>query len=323
VNVVVHLRRSLPHIATAAVALGFLATIMLAHVFSPAVESQLIDDFMNSLHGPGFAVVVVFILSVLRLYHRSVSNYLYAAAAAMTIGVLSEAVQIPGPRDASASDLLFDAVGILAGLGLLARFDKEVQSRLSNGLFLGLGVGSILAVIVTFVPTTLYGYAAISQYRAMPTIVSFENTWEKISYYESWRGLPELIAAPPDWPEGSGTIARTSTSRPYGTLFRVEPFADWSDYSTLNFMAASGDESRHEILLTVRELPGPGRRRGATFERKLSVGPSPQRFVVPLADLQQTTNGRPFNVSRISSVNVTAIDPGDGASVLFDDFRLE
>lgn len=309
--------------ATAILTLAVLGAIMLAHVLSPAVESKLIDNFTNSLHGPGFAAVAVFALAVLRLYRRSPSNYLHAAVAAMAIGVMSEAVQIPGPRDASLIDLVMDALGIVAGLGIFARFDPQVQTRLGDASLLGLGAITILAMLLTVVPTVLYGYAAFSQYRAMPSVLSFEKTWERAVFSQSWNRRPELVAAQPGWPGADGTIARAVEVGRYGVLIRVRPYPDWSEYSTLSFVAASGDTNTQEIILTIRELPRPDGHGGPATQKLIRIAPQPTRYQISLGEIASSSKGGELNLSRVSSITMNASNPGSNTTLLLDDFRLE
>ena len=173
-------------VATVIVSIGMIALVVLAHVHEPVMGSHLADHVLNSLHGPGFAFVSVAILLILRVLRTGLSNYLIAAMVAGFIGLVSEVVQIPGPRDASASDLLADLVGITAGLGCIAVFDRSIRQKAKRWHLVGLGTAATIATAVAFVPTVLYAYAAVSQWRAMPVILSFERFWERATYGHFW-----------------------------------------------------------------------------------------------------------------------------------------
>jgi len=322
-NPLAHIRRNLPHIIVAALTIALLGAIAFAHLRDSELVSHLADAFVNSLHGPGFAFVAIFVLTVLRVYHRSLANYLYAAAIAMGIGVLSEAAQIPGPRDASALDLILDAIGIVGGLGSFAIFDRDLRSRLNDWFLPGLGTVTALALLATCVPTTFLGYAAISQHRAMPTLLSFDNFWEKAIYHQTWRRRPQLVQASSDWPKNSNVIAFAEEAGRSGLLIRLEPFPDWSEYSALSFVAASGNENDQEISLMVRDLAAEGERRGEIYLSQIRVDLVPKRYVVPLEELRENTNGQSLDLTRISSITLSAANPGSGTKLFFDDFRLD
>jgi len=322
-NATAHIRRSLPHIAVATLSIVILAAIAIAHLRSPSHISNLARSFENSLHGPGFAVFAVFVFAILRIYHHSPTNYRNAAAIAMAIGVLSELAQFPGPRDASLSDLVLDAIGIIAGLGIVALFDRSVRTSLDDKLILALGAASVLASAVIYVPTAWYGYAAVYQYRALPTLLEFDGFWERAIYGQTWKQRPELVAAPSGWPDASNMIAYTKETGRFGLLIRLEPYPDWSKYASLSFLAASGDAGHQEIIVTVRERRPQGRRRANRYSRPLSVGPEPTRYVIDLEEVRSISNGQPFDISHVSAVSFHAADPGSGTSIFVDDFRLE
>jgi len=322
-NALTHIRRNLPHIGVAVLSIALLGIIVFAHVRDSTQSSQMANAFVNSLHGPGFSFVAVFVFALFRICRRSTKNYLHAAIVAMTIGVLSEAVQIPGPRDASASDLILDAAGILAGLGIFAVFDRDFRSGLTDKLWLGLGTISMLALVVTFSRTAFFGYTAWSQDRAMPTLLAFESAWERLIYRQPSRNSLKLIKASSEWPQGSNQIAFATESGRAGIFIQVEPYSDWSDYSTLSFMAASGNENLQVVQISVRDVRQRGERRSNRYVEQLQVGPEPRRYKIDLSVVREVSNGRPFNIASIDSFTLSTTEPGSGVSLYLDDFRLE
>jgi hypothetical protein len=321
-NATARFMRRLPHVIVAIFAVVLLIAIVLAHRFSPTQVSHLADVFVHTLHGPGFAGVAVLVFAVLRLYRNAPVNYLHAAAAAMAIGVFAEAAQIPGPRDAEAMDLVIDALGIVGGLGVIALCDRNARASLNERPLLGLSVISIAALLIATTPMALYGYAWISQYRAMPTLLSFENRWESAVFSQPGREHPDLIAAPSNW-LGTGTIAYAEEAGRRGTLIRLTPYPDWGGYSTVSFIAASGNDDVQKIAVSVRDIRLKGERRNNRYSQQLHIGPEPKRYVISLDKVREIANERPFDIAHIESFSLNAADPGGGAKLLFDDFRLE
>jgi len=321
-NATARFMRRLPHVIVAIFAVVLLIAIALAHRFSPTQVSHLADAFVHSLHGPGFAVVAVLVFAGLRLYRDAPVNYLHAAAAAMAIGVFAEAAQIPGPRDAQVMDLLIDALGIVGGLGVIALCDRNVRASLNERPMLGLGVISIAALLIATGPTVLYSYAWISQFRAMPTLLSFESRWERTVFSQPGKEHPDLIAAPSNW-LSTGTIAYAEEAGHHGTLIRLTPYPDWGEYSRLSFIAASGNEDVQKIVVSVWDIGPEGERYENQYSQQLHIGPEPKRYVISLDKVREIANERPFDIAHIESFSLSATDPGGGASLFFDDFRLE
>jgi len=96
------------------VAAGLLLTVivLLAHQYLPDQISNLAHEAIRSLHGPGFGVVALLMLLLLRDRDRPAVGYVKAAAFAMVLAAVAEAAQIPGPREAEIGDLLTDALGL-------------------------------------------------------------------------------------------------------------------------------------------------------------------------------------------------------------------
>lgn len=317
------IRRNMPNIVVAVVTIAFLGATMYAHVRSTRAISRIADDLLNSLHGPGFVIVSLFIFSVLRLYHRRPANYLHAGIVAMGIGLLSELVQVPGQRDASVSDLVLDTIGIVAGLSTLALFDREFRSRIAGKTMAGLVVTSVVSLSLAFVPTAWYAYAAIAQYRALPTLLAFEDAWEREAYRDTLRNLPELVPAAPGWPEGSNTIAYVKESGRSGVLVSIDPYRDWTNYSSLSFVAASPTEDFQHIALSIREIRRNGEERGIMYQERLRIGPEPTRYVIPLENIRSAVTKRSFDVTRVKSVALLAATPYSSTELFLDDIRLE
>lgn len=297
-----------------------LLLIALAHRNSPAQPSHFLDKIVHSLHGPGFVGVALFVFAILRIYRRGQRNYIYAGLIAMGVGVLAEAAQIPGPRDAELSDLAVDAIGILGALGALALFDTELRYRIELRARIGLTVVTLTALFVSLVPTAWYSYAWIAQKRSAPFLVSFEHSWERSMYRKSGSGKLRIIDAPDGWPH-AGLVAE-ATSSPRGDLLVLEPYADWSQSDEFSFLAASVDKSAHEIVVLIEDARPKGVKQSTRFRTVVTVGPAPIRIRIPLDDIRALTVPRPFDIGHINQVRLRLSNRVGGTKIIFDDFRL-
>ena len=121
-------------------------TVLLAHRYLPSQISHLAHEAIRSLHGPGFGLVALLMMLLLRTVDRPVAGYVKAAAFAMVLAAASEAAQIPGPREAEVGDLLTDALGIIAFLGMAAILDRGIRQTIGTSRVLLLAVISIPGV---------------------------------------------------------------------------------------------------------------------------------------------------------------------------------
>ena len=167
-------RLALPVIALAVT----LAGAIFVHRYTPEHWPPLAIGLMHSLHGLGFALLALAMFWVLRYRSRSTSNYFVAGAITMAIGILSEAAQIPGPRDAQFSDLAVDALGILGALGVTAAFDRPVRAQFGMPARIALSLTAGVALAVACLPSLWLSYALAEQYRAFPQLLTFERVWE-------------------------------------------------------------------------------------------------------------------------------------------------
>ena len=312
----------LPRPVIAALCVAMTGALGIAHLYAAEQMSLLPEQLFHSLHGPGFAVVALFVFWSLEAYRPTLANYLYSALASISIGILAEAAQVPGPRDADIADIVVDAIGACAALGAAAAFDARVAKRLGSRSLAAIRSASILAVSGVFLPTLWFGYAWIAQSSSKAEILTFERLWEH-AIIDPRRGTrPDVIAAPEGWPL-SGKIGYSQESGGERLLLRVSPHPDWSGYRRLRFIVASGNGSESDILLTVTDHRLRGEPHGVQFTRRIRAGADPAIVAVDLDELRRTVDGRAFDIAGVNSIRLNALSPGRGTTLLLDDFRLE
>ena len=103
------------------------AFVLFAHHYLPNQISDLAHQLIRSFHGPGFGLVAVLIMLLMRNHDRPVAAYIKAAVFSMILAGVSEAAQVFGPREAELKDLLVDALGILGFLTTAAVFDRGIR----------------------------------------------------------------------------------------------------------------------------------------------------------------------------------------------------
>jgi len=186
------------------------------HRFDPEFWPPLAVTFLHSLHGTGFALLALVVYSAMQWFFPGSRNYLPAAIITMGIGVISEAAQIPGPRDAQFSDLLIDGLGIFGALGLIAAFDRSVRREISRAMGLALPTLAAAAFTIACGPSVWYSYALFEQRRAFPRIATFEHLWERAAVGQTIDARPVRILTPEVWPVKGKYVAKATENGRWG-----------------------------------------------------------------------------------------------------------
>jgi VanZ family protein len=304
-------------------ALALLA-IVAAHFFEPHYWSRTAKDFIKTFHAPGFAVVALALLGLFRRQRLGRRSYFYAAVAAMLAGVVSELAQAGSTREADVGDLLRDAIGIGAGLGVGAVFDERLRARHGRGWLALLVLYTGAALVASFWGTLASAQALWARNAALPTLASFAHGWEDLLYAEAGAPTARRVARPRDWPAtvDDQVLWVTSTGR-RNTVLHLQPYPDWRAYRAFSFVAASADGNPHALNVKIRDTPPrPGRPRNS-FNRRVEVTPTPQRVTIGFEEIAGASTERPFDFEHVDIVILSLRGENRRGTLLLDDFRLE
>ncbi|NNF48785.1 MAG: VanZ family protein, partial [Woeseiaceae bacterium] len=174
-------RRTNAILIGAAVVVGLVIVIAL-HRYEPEGMSSLGSKALRSLHGPGFAAVAIVVYFGLRRRLSGWSRIGAAFGLCAGVGVLAELSQIPGPRNADISDLITNTMGIVAGLALVAAFDRDVDLGESPWPRRLVAVAATAALAYVLAPTAWMTAAATARKVNLPVLLSFESTLETRLY---------------------------------------------------------------------------------------------------------------------------------------------
>ncbi|RZV36699.1 MAG: hypothetical protein EX272_07515 [Chromatiales bacterium] len=309
---------TIPRTRSAAVGLGVLllalVVVIALHRFEPVGYSALAGKILRSLHGPGFAAIAIAVGLGARDWADGWWRIVLAFAVCVSISLLSELSQVPGPRNAEVADLVVDGAGILAGLALVAGLDSSLNFGTSPWTRRAVALASALALIAIAMPT-LQLTAAISVRNAnFPVLLSFESTLERELYAGMQTPPPVRVPKPKGWPTDGVMIGNATASGRWGTMLALAPYHDWKDYAAVSFVVASGNDEPVDIGVMLRSEK-------KSFYRQFTAGPDPRRVRIAFADIIAR---RPdFDLSDVRTLVVSAAEPGEPYEVLFDDFRLE
>ncbi len=267
-------------------------------------------------------MLAVLVFYILQLRFPDHHNYMAAGIVSFGVGVLSEAAQIPGPRDAQFSDLVVDGLGVFGALGVLSAFDEDVRRKLSGWRKPALPVLASLCLLIACAPTIWLSYAFTRQYLAFPELLTFEQGWERPTFGQTSQVRPTIVAAPKGWPAAGKWVGRSTEAGRRGTLVYLHPWHDWTGYSKLSFIVAttSGETT---IRISVRDMAQDDEYHGIAYDRIVNVAEEPRRVSVTIDEILSVVDVRPIDISRVESVVIGTTEPGKGIEVLLDDFRLE
>lgn len=291
-----------------------LVIVIALHRFEPVGFSTLGNRMLRSLHGPGFAAIAIAVGWAMRGWADGWWRVVLAFAVCISIGLLAELSQVPGPRNAEVADLLVDGAGIIAGLSLVAALDNSLDFGNSPWTRRAVAVASLLALAVIVLPT-FWLVAAIGNRNAnVPVLLSFESPLEDELYAGMFTPPPVREKKPEGWATHGSMIGRGTASGRWGTMLALSPHHDWRGYSAISFVVASGNDEPVDVGIMLRA-------NNKNYYRRATASMDPQRVRIEFADILAK---RPdFDLSDVRTLVVSAAEPGEPFEVLFDDFRLE
>ena len=318
------IRSSVPRLlAIGALAGLILLVIVGAHLFEPHGWSRNAKGLIRTFHAPGFAVVTLLLVSMFRNRHHGNRRYWYAAAAAMLAGVLSELAQLVSGRDADIVDLLRDAIGVAAGLGLAAMFDPALRIRYAGLRMWTLATGTAVAIIASLWGSAASAYTLWARAAALPKIASFANRWEGLLYEDASGPSTTPIVRPPDWPVSDDDVVLwTESTGRWRTFLHLRPYPDWRGYSAFSFVAASAHDRSYDLTVEVRDTPRSPEQPQNRVDIDIEATPIPKRFTIDFEQIAAAAGERAFDFEHVDIILVT-LRSGDRGVILLDDFRLE
>ena len=301
-----------------ALCLAIGAVVAAGHLIDTSGSSRSLYEFRNSLHAPAFAVLVVIIFLILRRGAGSRVAFASAAVGALLTAVAGELLQEFGAGEASAADLVHDAIGISGTLLLIAFADKRLH--FGSGHFVRaviLAVGTAICAATLF-PGLSYAYAYAARAQAMPHLISFDHDWEKVFYHGYGKASVDPIASHSD----IDRAAVVSLGRARYSGLAIEPYPDWRSYSALRFSVSSIGQLQRRLTLRINDANHNQHYRDR-FNRTFEIGETATTITIPLSEISALANGRQMQLDSIRSMVFFVVDPDGTERIIIGDIRLE
>lgn len=313
--------------------IGAAALLLVPEIVAPPRDTRLWQELFNAGHVPLFGVLSLVLLGLARALLPRVDRtawlpYLIAFAGSLIIGATAELLQIVGPRDSDPVDLLRDATGALAFLGVRATLD----GRLSTGLA-GRGrwvvpcirLASVLLLGATFLPVVWWGWAYVGRDRAFPVLCDFGSAWSR--GFVDARGVRLQSSGPPaSWrtldEQRVGKLEFSASGYAYPGVGLDEPYPDWSAHRSLKFRVFSENPEPLPLHLRINDREH-DQRYADRFNREVRILPGANQFVIPLSEVRDAPATREMDMTQIRQVILFADHPAKPFTIYLEGFWLE
>jgi hypothetical protein len=314
-SVAMNIMRSLPLIVVA------VAVLVLLHIAKVPAEGLWLQSFLNSLHVFVFAVVVLLLFAAT----KAIPNLSITRRATITLiatfalGIVSEAAQISGPRDASLEDLFSNWLGasgtLLVAIAFLPKTLANNKSRLSVSL-----AGLAILAFALF-PLLKVSAAYAEQYIQKPVLVSFDSLLPR-TFVRPQHSTLTIVKLP----SGNEVVGRVSlTDGAWPGLIIHDIWPDWSPYSELVVDLHLDAEAPLEIHFRVHdkqhqvgEQPYNDR-----FNLTRELQPGRQTLRIPLEQIRIAPRDREMDLSQIAGMVLFCSTGQAGRDFQLVEIRLE
>jgi len=318
------------NISTIVLLLGFISIILIFFKLELPSETYLWMEIHNTGHTPLFGILSLLILGLCFLTLRKKIQkqhiyYLISLIVTISIGIVTEFIQIYGPGDADLSDLIRDIFGAVSFLGLYMVFDRKmiVFWRKWDKVRIFTLVGAFLLFVLSLIPISMWAWAYHQRNQAFPLILSFESFWEnKFTRTKN----AELVKThpPPGWknPSSRNMGQLTMSAGIYPGFNIEEPYPDWTGYKYLSFCIYSELNATVNLAMRIEDIHH-NNFYDDRFNYSITINPGVNQISVPLEQVENAPSYRKMDMTAIYAIHFFATRPSKPFILYFDDLQLE
>ncbi len=320
--------KSKAHIFLAVLAL--LAVVYVLDGVDIPAQSRVMRELTNAGHAPLFGVLSIAMLilsrSILVKIKKPVQHYVIAGVASLLIGVATEVGQILTPRDASLLDMLYNTVGIVSFLACWVTFDGKMrgyvvlESPTKRNL---IRLTSILIFATAFLSFGTVALAHAHRRAQFPMICDFDSVWDK-SFVLGSHAVIEFQAPPDKWSSNlSNGVCFWKTEPDQLSAVTIQyPYPIWTGYGSLVIEIFSQLSSQTTVSLRVNDVRH-NFELSDRYNTELVVTPGPNRFSIPIADIENAPTDRLMDLTSIASIIIFAPPSRSSQTLFLDNIGLE
>lgn len=297
------------------------AFLLLQHMYEPPVTGLWAETFFNSLHVPVFGVVAagLYIATASQKNWTDVKRIVVVCIAVLVLSVISEAAQIPGPRDASVRDLVSDWLGAVAAIALIRAYNiNQIRNRRHKICAAMFGTTILLIALSSLIGVSA---AYVERHYQFPILVSFDGRFSE--YFRRPQNSTLKIIEHRIYAESIGQVTLGDGAWPGIVFHDIQP--DWSAHSVLIFEFGLDSDSTLDIHIRVHDLihsrgdQPPGDR----FNRTIALRPGRQSVKIPLQEIRNAPENREMDLSRIDGIAVFCSRNDTGRTFDLVEIRLQ
>jgi hypothetical protein len=310
-----------------------IAGLLLGHLLPFGEHSLLLQNLRNALHGPAFLLGSVIIWQAIQHRFTTSATALVSGAMVVAIAIGGEALQFANGYPFSLRDIGFDLLGGTTILLYMSGVAARRGLTLKPGAALPLRAGAGVLLIVLMLPAAWWSLTIVGRSLDMPQLISHQYPWWRSSI-EAHGSTISLVEPPPGWPLDRSPVVRIQTvDARYAGVTLLDPYPDWQGFSSLTFLAASGDGRERRLTMRVHD-EAHDQSYADRLNRSWHLGrpvrngirsgiDEPRRFCIPLSEIEHAPAGRDMNLGSISALAFFVTDARAGDVFLLGDMRLE
>lgn len=307
------------------IALALIAILLAAVVFAPVPgDSRWIRTLHNSAHAPIFGCVSLLVLLVTRSHPRLqtlglLAQYILALAAAFALGVATELLQIPAGRDASVEDALHDTIGALALLGLFATVDTRVRGVPQNiPIRFAAAVVGLVSLGIAAAAVTRAAIKYQQRDERFPVLADFSQRYDRYFILQlSSEFSPVTLPTPWARTKDESAMRVRLLDGPYPGMNFIEPWPDWSGYSTLAVDLTNPTPMNLQLILRIHDV-GHDNQPEDRFGRRFELPAGTREILrVPLEDVAAGPKSRRLDLRQVAGMIIFRADDSPPAGELY------
>ena len=231
-------------------------------------------------------------------------------------GIALELIQPAFGRSASFTDIYYNFVGIVCALAMAGSRHLNTIPKLSIRLV-------SLAILLSSLTVPVFGAATLSKRnQAIPSLLNFEDSWQRRLYRAGGRANLSLISNPTGWKNGSTALKVDFPTTKYPGFSVPHIFPDWRAFHSLKLSVFSKNEEIIYITLRIHDKQH-DHDYTDRYNQRLEIKPGINQIEINLEEVQNKPEGRQMEMEKIAGLAIFAVSPEETFSLYFDDLRLE
>ena len=255
----------------------------------------------NAGHIPLFMLITLSVLLLVKQTgrRREWQAIVMTAVVVMLLAVATEWLQTFSGRQVSVTDLLHDALAMLATILLYIRMRFESnRARISAVWRYGLIAAATALLLYALLPLLTLGWHTMQRNQAMPVVMDLSAPWQ-VSFLD----LQKVRIAPA---KQEGFTRVELLPGEYPGVENIEPVADWSAYHRLTFRILSEQADSFSLVLRIHDAAH-NQDYSDRYNRRLTVLPGMNQYHINLQAVRQAPAGRSMQIDSIASIVLFAV----------------